>query len=327
MSPPSELSFDEILKFMIAHNGKVTNHELVKHFKVFLMNPDMRDEARNTFKKHVNALAIIKNQNNEKWLILKKKYIPSKENEEASESKVSEAPTVTLPDTSAVANTPQSVPYRPPPPLQLNQDFSILASLQDTTPVLPPAPKTPIEVAHTESKESLVSTPSDDTPPKVHPRRKSADKAGEKRSSIPGLSGPRMSIPNHETSDLNDSLPSTLTSSRSEGMLIENEQKISVKERKQMFNRMASESDVLKSNKLSFNTSNVDEEDRVSLDHKGESDPLDSKQKQWILCAARGEYHALAKMCKENAKLVKTKDPFTVSLPASLVQNILYNVF
>lgn len=42
MSPPSELSFDEILKFMLAHNGKVTNHELVKHFKVFLMNPDMR---------------------------------------------------------------------------------------------------------------------------------------------------------------------------------------------------------------------------------------------------------------------------------------------
>lgn len=44
MSPPTELSFEEILKFMLAHNGKVTNHELVKHFKVFLMNPDMRGE-------------------------------------------------------------------------------------------------------------------------------------------------------------------------------------------------------------------------------------------------------------------------------------------
>ena len=42
MSPPAELSFDEILKFMLAHNGKVTNYELVKHFKIFLMNPDMR---------------------------------------------------------------------------------------------------------------------------------------------------------------------------------------------------------------------------------------------------------------------------------------------
>lgn len=42
MPPPAELSFDEILKFMLAHNGKVTNHELVKHFKVFLMNSDKR---------------------------------------------------------------------------------------------------------------------------------------------------------------------------------------------------------------------------------------------------------------------------------------------
>lgn len=45
MSPPSELSFEEILKFMLAHNGKVTNHELVKYFRVFLMNPDMRGES------------------------------------------------------------------------------------------------------------------------------------------------------------------------------------------------------------------------------------------------------------------------------------------
>lgn len=46
------------------------------------------------------------------------------------------------------------------------------------------------------------------------------------------------------------------------------------------------------------------------MDQKSETDPLDSKQKQWILCAARGDYHALAKMCKENAKLVKTKVSF-----------------
>lgn len=44
MSAPVELSFEEILKFMLAHNGKVTNYDLVKHFKVFLMNPNMRGE-------------------------------------------------------------------------------------------------------------------------------------------------------------------------------------------------------------------------------------------------------------------------------------------
>ncbi|XP_045783823.1 ankyrin repeat domain-containing protein SOWAHC isoform X2 [Maniola jurtina] len=301
MSPPAELSFEEILKFMVAHNGKVTNHELVKHFKVFLMNPDMRDEARSTFKKHVNTLAIIKNQNNEKWLILKKKYMVNsgKENDEQTAETKSEVSTVSE-SSEASTEPPVQPPYRPPPPLQLNQDFNILNNIiQDSNPIT--SPITPVELTQSISKESLNT---EDVPPKVHPRRRSSEKSV---LSIPSYNlNPRSSIPN-STTELNET---PLATSRSESMLVESEQKISVKERKQMFNRMASESDVLKSQKLSFNSSSVDEDDRASLEHK-ENDPLDPKQKQWILCAARGEYHTLAKMCKENAKLVRTKDPFT----------------
>ncbi|XP_049886253.1 ankyrin repeat domain-containing protein SOWAHB [Pectinophora gossypiella] len=307
MSAPTELSFDEILKFMLAHNGKVTNYELVKHFKVFLMNPDMRDQARNTFKKHVNTLGIIKNQNNEKWIILKKKYFPNndKENEDVI-SKLPESPSAASPTSPPEQMQP---PYRPPPPVQLNQDFSILTNiLQDSRSAVNEAPpETPLY----ESKESLTSI-LEEVPPKVHPRRKSSDKVNEKRSSLGGHSSHRSSIPNQDMI-LDEPMSPPLTTSRSESMLVDNEQTISVKERKQMFNRMASEGDVLKSNKLGGNFNQSVDEDRASLDPKSESDPLDSKQKQWILCAARGEYHALAKMCKENAKLVKTKDPFTVS--------------
>nr|XP_013189405.1 unnamed protein product [Amyelois transitella] len=317
MSAPAELSFDEILKFMLAHNGKVTNHELVKHFKVFLKNPDMRDEARSTFKKHVNTLANIKNQDNEKWLILKKKYLPTtKEADDVFESKFTETKPVTTPDPiMQTESQPELVPYRPPPPVQLNEDFSILNNLiQDQNKHR----NVQVDLSN-ESKDniSVVNSPitntpmEEDIPPKVFPRRRSSDKAsGEKHSNSP-MQGTRTSIPNQE-SLTEESMSPTLTSSRSESMLVENEQKISVKERKQMFNRMASESDVLKSNKLSgnFSPQGVDEEDRVSS--KSENEPLDTKQKQWILCAARGEYHALAKMCKENTKLAKTKDSFTV---------------
>ncbi|CAG5039066.1 unnamed protein product [Parnassius apollo] len=315
MSTPSELSFDEILKFMLAHNGKVTNHELVKHFKVFLMNPDMRDEARNTFKKHVNALAIIKNQNNEKWLILKKKYMPSntKDSDDVVGNKATDLQSSIADNKSSSEpnNISQSVTYQPPPPLQLNQDFSILTNIiHDAN--MGVAPKTP-ETPYSESKEGLLSPSNEDIPPKVHPRRKTSEKLEKQLSGIPSYSSPQSPIPNQDVSESSETLSPSLTSSRSESMLVDNEHKISVKERKQMFNRMASESDVPKSHKLSFNNTSVDEEDRVSLDHKGETDPLDSKQKQWILCAARGEYHSLAKMCKENAKLVRTKDPFTVS--------------
>ncbi|CAH1647531.1 unnamed protein product [Spodoptera littoralis] len=316
MSPPSELSFEEILKFMLLHNGRVTNHELVKHFKVFLMNPDMRDEARSTFKKHVNSLAIIKNQNNEKWLILKKKYMPTngKDNEEVTE-KPADTTSTSVTETPTESETPEveEPPERPPLPLQLNQDFNIITSLiQDNMQNLNNAEI----ISDSQSQESLTSIPSEDIPPKVHPRRRSSEKSIEKRSSVQGMQGHRSSIPNQDTSRPESDASPTLTSSRSESMLVDSEQTISVKERKQMFNRMASESDVLKTNKLGGNLSSqgLDEEDRVSLDQKSEADPLDSKQKQWILCAARGDYHALAKMCKENAKLVKTKDPFTTAM-------------
>ncbi|XP_013179571.1 PREDICTED: ankyrin repeat domain-containing protein SOWAHB isoform X2 [Papilio xuthus] len=301
-TPPTELNFDEILKFMLAHNGKVTNFELVKHFKMFLMNPDMRDEARNTFKKHVNTLAIMKNQNNEKWLILKKKYMPVKDGDDVCENKVSEPLSNVTPTESVTeATVSESIINEPPPPLQLNQDFDISTNIiQDNNSTDQNSPEMP----KSDSKESLFAS-TEDIPPKVHPRRKASEKL-EKRSSLVSDSGSRNSIPNHDVSDLNDTPSPSLSSSRSESMLVDNEQKISVKERKQMFNRMASESDVPK-HKIGFNNSSVDEGDKVS----NETDPLDSKQKQWILCAARGEYHSLAKMCKDNPKLVRTKDPFT----------------
>lgn len=44
MAAPSELSIAEIRKFMLENGGKVTNHELVKHFKQFLTNPNTKGE-------------------------------------------------------------------------------------------------------------------------------------------------------------------------------------------------------------------------------------------------------------------------------------------
>lgn len=42
MAVPSELSLAEIRNFMLKNGGKVTNHELVKHFKQFLTHPDTK---------------------------------------------------------------------------------------------------------------------------------------------------------------------------------------------------------------------------------------------------------------------------------------------
>lgn len=202
----------------------------------------------------MNTLAIIKNQNNEKLLILKKKYFP-KESEEIGPSKVPDTPSAPAMDTLtsiesnvAESNMPECnvapPPYRPPPPLQINQDFNIIANL------IPETANTTLEIPHSVSKESLSSTSAEEVPPKIHPRRKSSDKSSsEKRTSIASTqSSQRSSIPNQDTFE-DENIPPTLSTSKSDSMLVESEQTISVKERKKMFNRMATESDVLKSNR------------------------------------------------------------------------------
>lgn len=283
MSSPKELSFDEILKYMLAHNGKVTNYELVKHFKVFLTNPSMRgkhhslshinyfadnfqakklhlpnflDEARSTFKRHVNSLAIIKNHNNEKWLILKKKYMTNNgsESSDASIDKPPESPSITAPETSIELENSASepVPERPPLPLHLNQDLTLLNSLIQR----PPSPLP--ELSEIEIKENVVpSFKTNEDVPKAHPRRRSS---GDKHSSASdkhptpasSTSTSRLSI---TSEDIITKGNETLSPAKSEQMLVDSEHKISVKERKQMFNRMASEGDILKPHSgTSFNS-------------------------------------------------------------------------
>lgn len=45
MAAPNELSLESVRDFMIMHGGKVTNHDLVTHFKYFLTNPQNRGKT------------------------------------------------------------------------------------------------------------------------------------------------------------------------------------------------------------------------------------------------------------------------------------------
>ncbi|XP_037077038.1 uncharacterized protein LOC119098217 [Pollicipes pollicipes] len=74
MDPPSEFTAESVRDYILSRGGKVTNHELVKHFKLFLTDPVLKDHARAQFKEFVNTLASIKLEDGEKYLVLKKKY-------------------------------------------------------------------------------------------------------------------------------------------------------------------------------------------------------------------------------------------------------------
>jgi len=45
MAVPNELSLESVRDFMIMNDGKVTNHDLVTHFKYFLTNPQNRGKS------------------------------------------------------------------------------------------------------------------------------------------------------------------------------------------------------------------------------------------------------------------------------------------
>uniref|UniRef100_A0A1Q3F668 SOWAHA-C winged helix-turn-helix domain-containing protein n=1 Tax=Culex tarsalis TaxID=7177 RepID=A0A1Q3F668_CULTA len=121
MDGPSELSLAEIRNFMLKNNCRVTNHALVKHFRAFLTNKETQEESRKQFKSFVNTLASIKNEGDEKYLILRKKYIDECPSEDVLNASYPMSPgsrsLVAVPSDSegSPLKLPPPPPYRPPP--------------------------------------------------------------------------------------------------------------------------------------------------------------------------------------------------------------------
>ncbi|KAL0280415.1 UNVERIFIED_CONTAM: hypothetical protein PYX00_001710 [Menopon gallinae] len=207
MAGPNELSFDAVRDFILKNGGKVRNHDLVKHFKKFLTRPESRDDARNYFKEIVNQVAVIRTEDNEKYLVLKKKFRPPDYAGDPASSCSSPSPSSPSPRQLYEPQFPspprQPPPYRAPPP-----------PVPSPVPKIGPAP---------DASQSAPTTPlseCDQNVPPVPPRRRSLPEKEHHESPRPR--------PMDGTAEM-DGDP---------------EKKISVKERMQKFNRMASESDL-----------------------------------------------------------------------------------
>ncbi|XP_076477261.1 uncharacterized protein LOC117153546 isoform X4 [Bombus vancouverensis nearcticus] len=297
MATPSELSIEEIREYLLENGGTARNHDLVKHFKKFLTDPETRVEARNRFKEYVNTLATIKNEEGERYLVLKKKY-------RLNSLQLTSPDQIGSPISTADISTPVSPlrvppPYRSPPP----------------APLSPPANNTNAhreescsnfsreEVAISAQKNGVdqIETGFSTSSPPVPPRRKSQDK---------------IKIENKENVDKNKG--------GSEAVIKEDEavatnpgstEQLSFRERMQRFNRMASETDlqgrpngtITPTKKRS--DKGADEDDSASV-----ASQLDGKSREWLVRAAQGDYQALAKLATEEPRLTRLKDPTSVSM-------------
>ncbi|XP_043518436.1 ankyrin repeat domain-containing protein SOWAHC isoform X2 [Frieseomelitta varia] len=293
MATPSELSLEEIRKYLLENGGTARNHDVVKHFKKFLTDPETRAEARNRFKEYVNTLATIKNEEGEKYLVLKKKY---RQNSLELTTPDQISSPIGTPDVATPLVSPLRVPppYRPPPPAPLSPPANN-ASTRREEPCLNFSREEATINARINDADRVETGFSTSSPP-VPPRRKSQDK---------------IKIENKENVDRNRG--------GSEAVIKEDEavatnpgstEQLSFRERMQRFNRMASETDLHgRSNGTITPTKKrsdkgADEDDSASV-----ASQLDGKSREWLVRAAQGDYQALAKLAAEEPRLTRLKDP------------------
>ncbi|XP_018338217.1 PREDICTED: ankyrin repeat domain-containing protein SOWAHB isoform X2 [Trachymyrmex septentrionalis] len=285
MATPSELSLEEIRNYLLENGGTARNHDLVKHFKRFLTDPETRVEARNRFKEYVNTLATIKNEEGEKYLVLKKKY--RQPFLDLSPPKQVGSPLATSNLTTPVSPLREPPPYRPPPPAPLSPSSSNShVSLEESA--------TPISTR----EKNDDSEPSSSMSPPVPPRRKSQDK---------------LKVENKENVDRNRNSSLEAVIKEDEAVTTTNSssaEQLSVRERMQRFNRMASETDLhVRHNDTTVpvrkrTDKGADEDDSASV-----ASQLDGKSREWLVRASQGDYQALAKLAAEEPRLTRLKDP------------------
>ncbi|KAK9693018.1 hypothetical protein QE152_g34503 [Popillia japonica] len=203
----SELSLEEILKFFVEKGGIVANRDVVRHFKKYLTDPLTQDDARTKFKKYVNQLATTKTEGNEKFLILRPKY---SQNEELIQA-FTATPLSPQYDSRNAIGPRQPPPYRPPPP------------------VTPTSSSDNISIS---SSTFSIHSGSDLDNPYAPPRKKLSEKKLEAELKA-------LENDNDNTTSLNDE-----NLDQSDVKDVE-KQSISVKERMQKFNKMATAEDEL----------------------------------------------------------------------------------
>ncbi|XP_025425366.1 ankyrin repeat domain-containing protein SOWAHB isoform X3 [Sipha flava] len=182
MAVPNDLSLESVRDFMIMNGGKVTNHDLVTHFKYFLTNPQNRAEARHQFKEIVNTVAtVIRGEDGEKYLMLKRRFRVAGCVGLSLEPSMSSASSLTsltsYPGLSAVHHSlsqdslidpprfqqrspmvspsaRQPPPYRPPPsPIVSPNDCS---PTKEAAPPVPPRRRSSEKIRLIESNENVI---------------------------------------------------------------------------------------------------------------------------------------------------------------------------
>ncbi|XP_031634435.1 uncharacterized protein LOC116347836 [Contarinia nasturtii] len=331
MSVPSELSLAEIRNFMLINGGKVTNHELVKYFKKFLTQPDTKGEARKRFKTYVNILSTIKNENNEKYLILRKRYynecpIENELNDDlnllghpellqspGSRSGISEHD---LCASGRFSNEYQSKPqdpspYKEPPPYKPPPKV-LLYAYQNQEKYGECVNEFKSELYTIGSQRNNVDPEQIDMAPKLPPKIKPTKEVARcsKQDNLDHKTEKSVCTAINLCDVGNDDKENITKPFKIDHAERTIDKQISVKEATKKFNRIASEeeaSKIISPNTKKRPEKQIDEvigENLVNLTGH-------PKTKEWLVSSARCNYQELAKLSAEYPELVRLQDPTT----------------
>ncbi|XP_059223970.1 uncharacterized protein LOC106091120 [Stomoxys calcitrans] len=315
MEGPKELSLNEIRKYMLDNGCKVTNHSLVKHFKRFLTHPDTQIEARKEFKTYVNILATIKNENNQKYLILRKKYLTECPSEDVVQRAISQAGgggSEAVPSSpggvSLTSDEAMASPLRKPPPYIPPPEVSTTptVAMYEGTPLAPM-----VEITHATEDDDTIKTQSEGPAYNIDGQKLEA-KANEEKSvsrvnSVDETAN-KENIPRFSFSSGSSATDSTDMGNGTGDKSSDSENPMSVKEATRKFNRMASEEEA---KIISPPTKKKPEKQLIEEKELPEVTLAHPKAKEWIVAMAKASYQELAKLATDHPELVKLQDPST----------------
>ncbi|CAH1980810.1 unnamed protein product [Acanthoscelides obtectus] len=218
----SELTLELLYEFFKENGGKVKNIDAVRYFKSYLTDPTHKKENRFKFKTFVNTIAYKVSEGDEKILILKTQY--------QNTLYPPQSPSYPPPPYSPQADPRNSlgIPVTPP--------FSPMGMGMQSPPRQPPPyrpPPPPPEYTSSSSLDTMsigsVTSLNDHGTPQAPPRRRDSDR----RRSAPMVDELTTPKKPQEKENQVDGGPAA------------GEEKLSVKERTQKFNRLASIEDEL----------------------------------------------------------------------------------
>ncbi|XP_030767459.1 ankyrin repeat domain-containing protein SOWAHB isoform X2 [Sitophilus oryzae] len=195
---------------------------------------------------------------------------------------------------SLTSRTSSTTSLTSPPPLRDPRNAIGIPTSPSTPPRQPPPYRNPPPVVSPNSSFdsiSLSSTSTVDDRPQAPPRRRSGSE--EKRNVLPG---------------------GVVSSLAGNGA---GKEVLSVKERTQQFNRMASTEEELTPTKTPKSAEKEKKKSRgVSDDSETSTQtPIDAKKcQEWYVTTSKGDLQELLKLAKEEPRLVNKKDPFTYNV-------------